>query len=275
MSNVPTDLKNLILDRKGTTLRVTFNRPETKNALSGELVQELSAVADYAAGEPSLRAIILRGAGGTWCAGGDIKGFQQNINSPAPAPGERDPIAVRNRSFGDFLIKFNSLPQTVIGLIEGAAFGGGLGLVCVTDVAICMADTRFALSETGLGIPPAQIAPFVVQRIGLTQARRIALTGARFKGDHAKEIGLVHFLASDAAEMEAKLAEVLKAVNTCAPGANAATKKIIMQSLTEPISKVLDEASEAFAHCLRGPEGQEGVKAFLEKRPATWVEKQE
>ncbi len=274
MADIP-DCKNLILDRKASRLYVTLNRPESKNALSGELVQDLLAVADYAAGESSLRVIVLRGAGGTWCAGGDIKMFQQNIQSPKPAPGEPDPIAVRNRMFGDFLIKFSALPQTVIGLIEGAAFGGGLGLVCVTDVAICMADTKFALSETGLGIPPAQIAPFVVQRVGLTNARRIALTGARFKGDHALELGLVHFLVKDSAEMDAKLAEVLKAINTCAPGANAATKKIIMQSLSEPLGKVLDGAAEAFAVSLRGPEGQEGVRAFLEKRPASWVEKVE
>lgn len=267
-----TEYRSLLVVRDSSVLYVTLNRPETKNALSAELVQELSAVADYAASEPGLRAMVLRGAGGTWCAGGDIKGFQQNINSPLPAAGEADPVAVRNRAFGDFLIKMNSLPVTVIGLIEGAAFGGGLGLVCITDVAICMADAKFALSETGLGIPPAQIAPFVVQRVGLTNARRIALTGARFKGDHAKELGLVHFITNDAAEMETKLAEVLQAITTCAPGANAATKKIIMASLNEPLTQVLDDASQAFAVCLRGPEGQEGVKSFLEKRSPSWVE---
>lgn len=272
MSALP-DCKTLLLAREGSVLRVTINRPETRNALTGEVVEELAAVADAAGADASLRTVVLRGADHTFCAGGDIKGFRESFEAPSPVAGERDPIAVRNRSFGDFLIKFNSLPQTVVGVIEGAAFGGGLGLVCVTDIAICALDTKFALSETGLGIPPAQIAPFVVQRVGLTNARRIALSGARFEGAHAKELGLVHFAEADAAAVEARLDEVLKQINRCAPGANAATKKIILESLSLPLSDVLDGAADAFARQLRGAEGKEGVRAFLEKRPASWVEK--
>lgn len=271
MTSLPA-FKTLLTERHGSRLHITINRPETKNALSGEVVEELSAAADAVADDRTIRTLIFRGAGGTFCAGGDIKGFRENLSAPPAAPGETDPVAARNRSFGDFLIKFNRLPQTVIGVIEGAAFGGGLGLVCVTDVAICMADAKFALSETGLGIPPAQIAPFVVQRVGLTNARRIALTGARFDGTHAAELGLVHFVVKDQAELDAKLAEVLKSINRCAPGANAATKNIIMDSMERPVSGVLDDAAGAFARCLRGPEGTEGVQAFLGKRKAAWVE---
>lgn len=263
----------LLLDRQGSRLYVTINRPEVRNALSGEVVQELTAVVDAIAPDRTIRTVILRGAGGTFCAGGDIKGFQQSFQSPAPEPDEKDSVAIGNRKFGDFLIKINNLPQTVVGIIEGAAFGGGLGLVCVTDVAICLADTRFALSETGLGIPPAQIAPFVAERVGVTTARRIALTGARFKGDHAKEIGLVHFLVNDEDELTQTLNKVLNNIGRCAPGADAATKKIIMDSRHKPLEEVLDDAADAFAACLRGPEGQEGVTAFLEKRRASWVEK--
>lgn len=271
MSSLP-ECQTLLLLREGSTLRVTINRPETRNALTAEVVEELAAVADVAAGDSTLRTIILRGADGTFCAGGDIKGFKQSFEATAPKPGERDPIAANNRKFGDFLIKFNTLPQTVVGVIEGAAFGGGLGLVCITDIAICGADTKFALSETGLGIPPAQIAPFVVQRVGLTTARRIALSGARFDGAHAKEIGLVHFAEPDATAIETRLLEVLTQINRCAPGANAATKKIILDSMANPLPEVLDWASDAFARQLRGDEGKEGVRAFLEKRPAAWVE---
>jgi isohexenylglutaconyl-CoA hydratase len=172
-----------------------------------------------------------------------------------------------------FLAKFNSLPQTVVGVIEGAAYGGGLGLVCVVDIAICRADTKFALSETGLGIPPAQIAPYVVQRVGLTNARRIALSGARFDGRHAKELGLVQLLAETADEVEKLLKDTLNAIGRCAPGANAATKHILLDSLERPFPAVLDDAADAFARQLRGSEGREGVAAFLEKRSASWVEK--
>src|SRR5690606_9604734 len=121
--------------------------------------------------------------------------------STAPTDGSRDPIAINNGKFGEFMIRLNSMPQTLVGVIEGAAFGGDLGLVCATDIAICMADTKFALSETGLGIPPAQIAPFVVQRVGITAARHLALSGARFNGARAKELGLVHYSVNDAAEL--------------------------------------------------------------------------
>jgi isohexenylglutaconyl-CoA hydratase len=268
------DCQTLHLLREDSTLRVTINRPETRNALTAEVVEELTSVADAADADTTLRTIILRGAEGTFCAGGDIKGFKQSFEAAEPKVGERDPIAVNNRKFGNFLIKFNSLPQTVVGVIEGAAFGGGLGLVCITDIAICGADTKFALSETGLGIPPAQIAPFVVQRVGLTTARRIALSGARFDGTHAKEIGLVHFAEPDATAIETRLLEVLTQINRCAPGANAATKKIILDSMSKPLPEVLDWAADAFALQLRGDEGREGVRAFLEKRPASWVEQQ-
>lgn len=267
------EYKAILVRAEGTVLHVTMDRPEFKNAIDHVMVEELSAVADAVAGDRSIRTLILRGAEGTFCAGGDIRGFQQSFSAPAQEGGVPDPIAVNNRKFGTFLEKFNALPQTVVGVIEGAAYGGGLGLVCVVDIAICRADTKFALSETGLGIPPAQIAPYVVQRVGLTNARRIALSGARFDGRHAKELGLVQLLAETADEVEKLLKDTLNAIGRCAPGANAATKHILLDSLVRPFPAVLDDAADAFSRQLRGSEGREGVAAFLEKRSASWVEK--
>jgi isohexenylglutaconyl-CoA hydratase len=271
MRDLPS-VSTLLLAREGATLFVTINRPDVKNALTDEVIRDLASVCGWLEAEPTMRAVVLRGSDGMFCSGGDIRGFKKNFEAAAPTPGEKDSIARGNRTFGDFLIRFNSLPQTTIGVIEGAAFGGGLGLVCVTDIAICLADTRFALSETSLGVIPAQIAPFVVQRVGLTQARHLALSGARFAGEEALELGLVHLLARSPDELETTLAKVLKDIGRCGPSANAATKKVMLASLTEPLPKVLDDAADAFAKALRGPEGQEGVKAFLEKRPASWVE---
>jgi len=272
MATIP-DCETLLVRKEGSRLYVTINRPDVKNALNDQVIQELGAVCDAIQDDRSIRTLVLRGAKGTFCAGGDIKSFQQSFTTPPPGEGERDPIAANNRSFGDFLIRFNALPQTVVGVIEGAAFGGGLGLVCVTDIAISLWDTKFALSETSLGIPPAQIAPFVVQRIGLTNARHIALSGARFDGEFAKELGLVHYIVQSREELESKLTDVLNQVGRCAPGANAATKRLLLDTLQRPVAEVLDDAADDFASQLRGPEGQEGVKAFLEKRPAEWVEK--
>ena len=265
--------ESLLLRREDSRLYVTLNRPETRNALGGDMVGELLAVIDAIEDDRSIRTVVLRGADGTFCAGGDIRGFKQSFEAAKPASAEKDPIAVNNRRFGDFLIRWNRLPQTVVAVIEGAAFGGGLGLACVNDIAIAKADTRFALSETGLGIPPAQIAPFVVQRLGLTTARRLMLTGARFDGRHAHQIGLVHFVCDDETALDATLIEVLNGIGRCAPGANAATKDILHSLGEMPLTDVLDHAADHFASQMRGPEGREGVAAFLEKRRAAWVEK--
>ena len=271
----PPSCKTLLLRRDGARLHLTLNRPETKNALSAEMVQELLAVVAYLEQSHDIGAVVLRGAGGTFCAGGDIKGFMAQFKTPPPAPGEKDPIAVQNRHFGAFLARFDRLPQTIVTVIEGAAFGGGLGLAAIGDVALGMADARFAMSETGLGIVPAQIAPFVAARVGVPQARRLALTGERFDGREAWRIGLVHHLCEDRAALEAALLRVLDEIGRCAPGANAATKRLLLASRTTPLDALLDQAADAFAAALRGAEGREGVTAFIEKRPASWVDKPE
>lgn len=275
MTAVLPPCKTLLLDRQGARLHVTLNRPEAKNALSGEVVQELLAVVALLEQAPDIACVVLRGAGGTFSAGGDIRGFMAQFRSPPPEPGEKDAIAVQNRRFGAFLERFDGLPQTIVTVIEGAAFGGGLGLAAIGDVAIARADARFAMSETGLGVVPAQIAPFVAARIGVSEARRLALSGQRFDGREAWRIGLVHHLCEDAAQLEATLARVLGDVGRCAPGANAATKRLLRASRTTPLGALLDEAADAFAAALRGDEGREGVTAFVEKRPAAWVDKPE
>lgn len=265
--------QTLLLRREGARLHVTLNRPETKNALNGAMVLELLKVVEFLEGAGDIGAVVLRGASGTFCAGGDIKGFMAQFETPLPLPGEKDEIAVQNRRFGAFLARFDSLPQTIVLAVEGSAFGGGLGLASIGDVVVAMADTRFAMSETGLGIVPAQIAPFVAARIGVPATRRLALTGLRFDGREAGRIGLVHQVCEDKAAFEAALAKVLTEIGRCAPGANAATKRLLLASRTTPLDALLDQAADAFAAALRGSEGREGVKAFLEKRPASWVDK--
>jgi isohexenylglutaconyl-CoA hydratase len=236
------------------------------------MVQELLRVAEFLESARDIGSIVLRGASGTFCAGGDIKGFMEQVKSPPPAPGQKDAVAIQNRRFGTFLARFDSLPQTIVVVVEGAAFGGGLGLAAIGDVAIAAADARFAMSETGLGIVPAQIAPFVAARVGVPQARRLALTGMRFDGREAGRIGLVHHVCDDVAALEATLAKVLADIARCAPGANAATKRLLLASRTMPLDPLLDQAADAFAAALRGAEGREGVTAFLEKRKPAWAE---
>jgi isohexenylglutaconyl-CoA hydratase len=257
--------QSLLLERDDWVLKIWFNRPEAKNALSAQMTEELNAVLDAVSEDRSLRAIVLRGAGGVFCAGGDIKGFKSGMQAT-----DADEVAASNRSFGDLMIKLNEQPQVVIVLVEGAAIGGGLGLACVGDVTLVTADARFRLSETSLGIPPAQIAPFVTERVGLTQARRLMLTGARFKGAEALALGIAHGVATDTADLEAQCEIILGHIKACAPGANAVTKGILFESVRRPRAEALDFASRGFAQCMLSPEGLEGVAAFVEKRPASW-----
>tara|TARA_R110002110_G_scaffold303525_1_gene517628 strand:+ start:51125 stop:51934 length:810 start_codon:yes stop_codon:yes gene_type:complete len=268
MAQLP-DTTALILEPKGSVLTIWLNRPEAKNALSAEMVDELEAVLDAIAGDRNLRTLILRGKGGTFCAGGDIKGFKSGLQGGTP---DKDEVARGNRSFGDLMIKLNEQPQTVIILVEGAAIGGGLGLACVGDVTIVTRDARFRLSETSLGIPPAQIAPFVTERVGITQARRLMLTGARFRGEEAVQYGIGQLLAEDAADMETKCAQVLEQIALCAPGANAVTKSIVFETTRRPRADALDFAARGFAECMLSDEGREGVAAFIDKRKPNWAD---
>ena len=168
-----------------------------------------------------VRALVLRGAGGHFCAGADLKDMAN-----ARAHGA-DAYRDLNRAFGALLQEVQHAPQVVITVLQGAVLGGGLGLACVSDVALADHQAQFGLPETSLGLLPAQIAPFVVQRIGLTQARRLALTAARFDGTQARRLGLVHFVEQDPQALAERLDEVLAHVLCCAPEANAATKKLV------------------------------------------------
>lgn len=272
MSNLP-ETTEVALRRIGGALIVTLNRPENRNALGGAMTADLDAALDYAAKDNGIRALILRGAGQTFCAGGNVGGFKERL-AQSQAEGTGNPIARTNRVFGDFLIRATNFPKPLVVLAHGAAMGGGFGLCCIGDVVIATRDTKFALSEVTLGVIPAQIAAFVVARIGLNQSRRLGLTGERIDGIEAQRIGLVTFVADDMAGAEAKLAEVLNNIGRCGPLSVRLTKKLLLDCASAPAAElpaVLDRASLGFAEALQS-EGGEGVAAFSQKRKASWVE---
>ena len=270
MSDLP-KLETLLLERKDGTLYVWLNRPETKNALNRQMVRDLTAVADLLDGDRAIRAAVVRGANGTFCAGGDINGFKEMFTMPAPQIGEPDGIALHNRGFGNIMTRFEALPQTIVMVVEGAAYGGGLGLICGGDVVLATQEARFSISETTLGIPPAQIAPFVAARIGVARTRRLSLTAHRFDGREAEALGLVDQACPNTPALEATLAQTLAGIARCSPHANATTKRLILASRSLPRDELLDMSADAFAECLRGPEGREGVIAFLAKRKPNWA----
>lgn len=262
------NLPDLLVEQRKYSLHVAFNRPHAKNAMNAAIIEGMVKIADAIRDRREIRALVLRGAGGTFCAGGDLKEFASLAMAPQAPAGEEDPIACFNRRLGDLLLALDALPQVVISVVEGASFGGGMGFVSISDVAIAAEDARFSLSEVTLGLPPAQIGPFVVRKIGLFHARRLALTGARFGADEALRAGFVNRVASD---VDAALGEALTEIGGCEPAAIAATKRIFNAAAGAVEPSLLDAASREFAACLRGP-GRQGAAAFAMKQPAPWAE---
>lgn len=263
------DTETLALELDASTLFITLNRPEARNAMSLTMVNELMAVFEAVADDADIRALVLRGAKGHFCAGGDIKDMA-GARAKA-AEGDADAFFSLNRRFGEMISFANRLPQVLVVVLEGAVLGGGFGLACVSDIALAAEDARFGLPETGLGVIPAQIAPFVVQRIGLTQARRLALTGARFDGVEALRLGIVHE-ALPADQLEQRISETLSQIRRCAPLANRATKALVLGVGEKPLEDLLDEAARDFARAVASEEGAEGTMAFVQKRLPKWAE---
>lgn len=255
------------LEREPGWLTIWLNRPQARNALSEGMIEELTAVLEVLRVERDVRGVCIRGRGGMFCAGGDLKGFQAVFQGEAESP---EVVAATSRKAGDLFDRVNELPQVVLMLVEGAAIAGGLGLLCAADIVVATREAQFALTETTLGIPPAQIAPLVAQRIGLAASRRIMLTAARFDGVTAGELGLVDEVVEDAAALDGAARRVREQVRQCAPGANAATKEILLVSARLDRESIKHFAAERFADCMLGEEGREGIAAFIEKRKPGW-----
>ncbi len=269
MSNLP-ETENIILEEDNGWLTIWFNRPDNRNALSAELTAELRATLSAVRDDRSIRGITLRGKGGVFCAGGDLKGFKNNYQGGSQTV---DDVAANSRRGGEMFDQINEMPQVVVILVEGAAMAGGLGMVCTADAVAVTKDAKFSMTETTLGIPPAQIAPFVAQRLGLRVARRLMVTASRFDGAEAGRLGLADYVVDDAAGLDEVEAQIKKQVMRCAPGANAVTKSIVLATRHLDRPAMLDFAAKGFAQCMLSDEGREGVASFLEKRRPVWSEK--
>lgn len=268
MSRLP-DTEVLKIERDGSTLRLTLNRPELRNALSAELRGALADAFRAIRDDREVRAVVIQGAGGNFCAGGDIKGFGKGQDA-ATATGEEDPFLDSNRRYGELLDAINEAPQVVIAAIEGAVRGGGMGFTCTSDIAIATEGASFGLPEATLGLPAAQVCVFVAERIGLTQTRMLASTGATFRAPEALARGLIHHVVADAAALAAKIDEVLADVARCEPHAVAENKRLLHLAKRAGRAEVIEEAAHSFTRAMRGEAAKEGVAAFIEKRRAAW-----
>jgi isohexenylglutaconyl-CoA hydratase len=259
------DTETLLLEPREGRLYITLHRPEVKNALNGAMVTELQAVLEAVRESTTVRSIILRGSEGYFCSGGDLAEW-------AEGEGRQDPAAA-SRALGELLLSLDRAPQVVVSVVEGGALGGGLGLVCVSDLALALDSAELGLPETSVGLIPAQITPFLVRRIGFAQARRLALTGMRLGGHEAHHLGLLTHLSANRAALDRRLEESLTQIETCAPGATAAAKEWLHAAAptTLELDSLLDRAAETFARLLRGEEAREGFQAWKEKRAPGWA----
>lgn len=254
--------------RQGTVERWTLNHPASRNALSDGMVVALFEACLRVRQDTDLRTVVLTGAGGAFCAGGSLGSFAQAIGQPLQ-PGETDPLIAANRGFGDVLHALTALPQLLICAVDGPAMGGGFGLVCCADHVIATQRSVFATPEVTLGLPPAQIAPFVWHRLGDRAARECLLSGRSYGAQQAFELGLVNGVVADEA-LEDVLQDTLLTFGRAAPGATAATKQLLLR-LRGAAPDLREEAARAFASALRGPEAAAGLAAFARKQPAPWV----
>ncbi len=260
--------KTLDLETDHDWLTIWFNRPKVRNALSREMIEELLHLFSALKDRPDIRGVTLRGRGGIFCAGGDIKEFKSLLQGETK---KLEDVARASRRNGELFGIINETPQVVIMLVEGAAMAGGMGIVCCGDVVVVTEDAKFALTETSIGIPPAQIAPFVAARLGSHVARRLMLTAGRFDGAEAVKIGLADYVAKDVDHMNGIEIDIKKRVRKCAAGANAVTKNIILATRYAGRTEMIDIAGAGFAKCMLSDEGREGVASFLEKRKPYWA----
>ena len=264
------DLPNtntLETDVQHAWLTIWLNRIDSRNALNEQMTTELRNILELVRDDRSVRGITLRGRGGVFCAGGDLKAFRSDFQG-----GERSKelVAAASRSAGELFRLVNEMPQVVVILVEGAAIAGGLGLACAGDLVVVTRESRFALTEATLGIAPAQIAPYVVQRVGLSVARRLMLTAARFDGEQAQCIGLADQVVDGVDALDEAEQKIRTQVMRCAPGANAITKELVLATARLEPQAMLDLAAERFAEGMLSSEGREGISAFIEKRKPSW-----
>lgn len=265
----------IMVQRKAAVWHITLDRQDVRNAMSLQMVSELRQVltdAEATVGTPSaVRVLVLRGAGGNFCAGADLKDMAAaRMRAMQAEPGAPDPIAAVNAAFGELCVAYARTPLAVVAVLEGTVMGGGFGLACVADVAIASDTVSFRLPETSLGVVPAQIAPFLVERLGYSQAKRLAVTGGRLDASAALRLGLVHSVANTD-QLQTALDAVLADILACAPGALGVTKALMAQARLREPQDLVQHAATVFSQAAQGPEGLEGVSAFLQKRQPQWA----
>lgn len=253
------------VSREGVAV-IMLNRPERHNAFNDHLIAELTDVFDVLANEPLIRLVILRGAGKSFSAGADLEWMRAAADYTQK---ENEEDAIR---LAAMLRKLHDLPQVTLALVQGAAIGGGAGLVAACDVVVALASAKFRFSEVRLGLTPATISPFVIKAIGPRWAKALFVTAESFDAPYAEKMGLVHYTAQNEEELLALEEYIADMVFGAAPGAIAASKKLVDDFAGQGITNAIGaETAKRIAVQRTSEEGREGIGAFLEKRKPKWT----
>jgi methylglutaconyl-CoA hydratase len=254
----------LAVRREGAVAYVALGRPEVRNAFNAALIESLGHAFEGLGGDDTVRAIVLSGQGRSFCGGADINWMRDSLELT------HEQNLAGARALSRMYRAIDRVPKPVIGRIHGAALGGGAGLVAVCDVAVAAEDALFGFTETKLGILPAVISPFVLAKIGASHARALALTGERFDARRALAIGLVHEVVPQEA-LDGAVARIVAEVLSASPSGIAAAKRLFAHVSELRYDETLEPTARAIAAQRTSPEGQDGLRAFLEKRKPGWA----
>jgi methylglutaconyl-CoA hydratase len=241
--------------------RVTLARPDVRNAFNAQMIAELAETFAKLSAAEDVRAVVLSGEGKTFCGGADIGWMRESLDLSF------EENAIDAQRMSDMFRVIDNCPAPVVARVHGAALGGGSGLASVCDVVIASDDALFGFTEVKLGIIPAVISPFVIAKIGPSNARALFLTGERFSAHRAREIGLAHHVVTNE-ELDGHVERVLSEMRSAGPYAVRAAKQLIRNVLDASYEDSREITSNAIANQRISPEGQEGLRAFLERRKA-------
>lgn len=242
---------------------ITLTRPSVHNALSDQMIADMRGVIAVIEADPGYRVVVLTGEGDSFCAGGDIKWMQSILAS------SREERVRGSAELAAMFWELDHLSRPLIGRIQGPAYGGGNGFIACCDVAFAAATAKFSLTEVTLGLVPANIAPYAARKLGHANARRVFFTGKVMSAHEAATLGLLT-AAVDPTELDEIVEEEIRSILRCAPGAIAATKKLVEFVLSHDDETNRIYTADRLADAWETEEGEEGIRSFLEKRPPSW-----
>lgn len=261
-----TDNNSVMREKRGAAFWITINRPDKRNAFDAATIAALYEAFETLQGADHVRVVFIRGGGGTFSAGADL-GWMADAARWSESDNRDDAMGLAK-----MLKALHEVPALTVAIVEGAAMGGGAGIVAACDMAVAVKGTKFAFSEVKLGLIPATIAPYVVEAVGARTARALFMTADLFDAEAARDFGLIEQVLDSADQIDGFIAALADRMKACAPGAVGDAKRLVHHVAGHRIDHgLMEETAKRIARARVSPEGQEGVGAFLEKRKPGWV----